>query len=494
MQLSRNELVIALTLLASFLFGVYLNPPAPFTKKDILRSIAQVAESPLASTSTSTTSKQVVLGFNANLDAVILNGNKFIEDFVGPAVMQNLPKVTSGEIDLVEAADLAHVFAHHFKTSTAAERSIASDKLWSELVAYLEENEDLALIKLGGNAGLMAEAFVKSNAPCNVTLVGLAGPKLVAKLPPKITVASGTPEVRILDQTFATRLDEVHFIFEYSANAKFGAVTASKDRANRFIVSRDFSNGVIGAAGLLPPSTVEADLLVLAGVHLMESLLPSPQAKAERIRQINQYVAQHSAKRIHLELASTSGLDFTKTLVEQVQYESLGLNEEEFYSVCKALGLCVLADDAGLLAKTHVPSVKRVQQVVGELFRALPHLNRLHYHSFGYHLLAQREGQRDKRWPNPKQAVAAGSLRATLRACQVGKPADLHGNQLSLLVTGFKIDGESAPREVSQLRPVVEFSSQGVDFYAVPVVACLLPKQTVGLGDNISAFAVAKQL
>ncbi|KAH9253974.1 hypothetical protein BASA81_008098 [Batrachochytrium salamandrivorans] len=488
-MLSRNELVIALTLLSSFLFGVYLNPPAPFTKKDILRSIAQVAESSPSSPGT----KHVVLGFNANLDAVILNGNKFIEDFVGPVVMQNLPKVTSGEIDLVEAADLAHVFAHHFKTSTAAERSIASDKLWNELVKYLEENEDLALIKLGGNAGLMAEAFVKSNAPCNVTLVGLAGPKLVAKLPPKIIIASGTPEVEILDQIFTTKLDEVHFIFEYSANAKFGSVTASKDRANRFIVSRDFSNGVIGAAGLLPPSARGADLLVLAGVHLMESLLPSPQAKLERIRQINQYVAQNSAKRIHLELASTNGLDFTKTLIQQVQYESLGLNEEEFYSVCKSLGLCMLVEDATLLAKTHVPNVKRVQQVMGELFRLLPNLNRIHYHSFGYHLLAQRKSQ-GERWPNPKQAVAAGSLRATLRACQANKPGDLHGNQLSLLVTGFKLDGESVPREVSQQQPVVEFSSQDVDFYIVPVVACLVPKQTVGLGDNISAFAVAKQL
>jgi hypothetical protein len=57
------------------------------------------------------------------------------------------------------------------------------------------------------------------------------------------------------------------------------------------------------------------------------------------------------------------------------------------------------------------------------------------HHSLTSPLQAQRQSLAS-RWPHPKAAAAAGSLKATLRACRVGDVSVLHGSQLVLLV-GF---------------------------------------------------------
>lgn len=149
------------------------------------------------------------------------------------------------------------------------------------------------------------------------------------------------------------------------------------------------------------------------------------------------------------------------------------------------------------MSKTQTPNVKRVQQVVDLLFDLLPNLNRIHYHCYSYHLIAQRDGTAE-RWPRPLSAVAAGSLRATLRACRVSDVAALHGKQLVLGVTGVKVTDpvtkEDRTLEMSKDSPVAEFASAKVRFWLAPVVACAVPRQTVGLGDYISATALQKQL
>lgn len=489
-MLTKNEVFFLFTIISSYVFGMYLNPPIPFTKKDILRSIDQIA----ASSASSPGDKQVIIGFNTNLDAVVNNGASFVSSFVGKPIMDKIPSVTSNEIDIAQREDLAHVFAHHLKTSSAGERSIVSDGLWTDLLRYLEQNEELAEIKVGGNAALMAEAMARSGDNIKVSLLGVSGPKVLGRLHSNVISVTGTPKVTILNEYFNTRVDEVHLILEYAANTRFGPFTSQ--RANRFIVSRDFTNGVLGAAELLnSTANAAADLVVLSGIHLMESLLPSLQAKEERIRQVNLLVASavHPETKIHLEFASTSDAMFTKAIVQQIKYESMGMNEEEFYAICHSLGLCVEANDAVLLSKTHTPNVKRLQQVIQEMFRVMPTLNRLHYHSYSYHLIVQRR-QAGERWPNAKQAVAAGSLKATLRACLVSQVADLHGNQLLLSVSAFKT-ASGEVKEFTKQDPVVHFETEGeLDFYIVPVVACAVPKQTVGLGDNISAQALTKQL
>lgn len=81
---------------------------------------------------------------------------------------------------------------------------------------------------------------------------------------------------------------------------------------------------------------------------------------------------------------------------------------------------------------------------------------------------------------------------ATERAC--GNTIDkLHGNQLGLQFQSIKlVDGTVL--ELSDAKPVLNFAYQECDFFLAPVLSCLVPKQTVGLGDYISASALGVEL
>ena len=81
---------------------------------------------------------------------------------------------------------------------------------------------------------------------------------------------------------------------------------------------------------------------------------------------------------------------------------------------------------------------------------------------------------------------------ATERAC--GNTIEkLHGNQLGLQFQSIKlIDGSIL--ELSDTNPIVHFNHQDCEFYLAPVLSCLVPKQTVGLGDYISASALGVEL
>jgi ADP-dependent phosphofructokinase/glucokinase len=127
------------------------------------------------------------------------------------------------------------------------------------------------------------------------------------------------------------------------------------------------------------------------------------------------------------------------------------------------------------------------------IFALHENLERVHFHSFGWHMLALRSGATT--WTdnnNPASAVAKGSVAATERACGGVKVENLHGKQLGLNVGGFYRLTEGNKKEFVEFdvvdgKEVQSWSRSGVEFYVAPVLACLDVKMTVGLGDAISA-------
>jgi len=84
---------------------------------------------------------------------------------------------------------------------------------------------------------------------------------------------------------------------------------------------------------------------------------------------------------------------------------------------------------------------------------------------------------------------------ATERACARRIDA-LHGNDLVLNVAAAKVqtDAGVAVIESTPDKPVVRWSRGALDFHLAPVLACAAPRQTVGLGDYISASALGVQI
>jgi len=492
----RNNLLFLLATLAlSISAGLLLNPQPPFTKKDLLRALEQ-----RAAVMDNAPALRIILGSNANLDVVVHDSASLIQSVV-PSPLRIRDHATITSVD-----DLAEAFAFHLSTSSAGERFVASEDAWRKILAAVDATS-AKQTNLGGNAALMANALDQLSPQHQVTLAGPIGPEIQHMLRPKITQIAGPG---------SGELDPKHLIFEYKAGAQYATHVA--ERANRFIVSRDYANSMLSAVDELSVSARYYDLIVLAGVHLLDGM--EPHVQDEQLARVASVLESTDVK-THLELGSIGSQAFLQNLVRKVLplVESIGLNEQELVSLCDALDLriqdptpigvadmvkrrvealttrVVKTDEERVRAamKTSTPPVVLVQRAIELVFALTPKLERVHFHSFGYHVLALRNAALTKWGPSPEAALAKGSVAATERACGDQKVSSLHGKQLALNVQGFyRVDGVKREFvEFDELRPTAAFEGAGgVRFHVAPVVACVEVKMTVGLGDFISASAL----
>ena len=121
----------------------------------------------------------------------------------------------------------------------------------------------------------------------------------------------------------------------------------------------------------------------------------------------------------------------------------------------------------------------------------------MHFHALQFHVVAQRTG--DDKWLPAPGSVAAGSVAATLRACDAQDEADLHGNDLDVLASlsvdvtapGAASDAPKSHVRITESAPVATFTWGDVTVAVAPVLVCRQPRQTVGLGDAVSSTGLA---
>jgi ADP-dependent phosphofructokinase/glucokinase len=545
MRFSHQDLTfLCFLILTGAIVGYILDPPptATFTKKDLLRALKNKSQQQITTTTTATNGngkKKILLGLNTNLDAIVNDGPSFLKQLNG---VDEYVKPVDGSI-IGSPQDLASIFTHHFTTSSAGERTIKNETLWKEIESALEQDA-YSQISLGGNAALMAEALAKckSSQLEQISLVGMTGTKIAGRLSSKINVIPGQKTTLIFNggqDRFHADVDQVHLILEYSSSpSSSGSKWGGKkpDRSNRFIVSSDSSNGVLAALDSMIATTHANtfDIIVLAGIHMMDGITNS--VREERLRSVTRYVSSvvPLTSRVHFELGSVGDKDFARQMIHTLVLEgctdSLGLNEQEFVSVLDSIDAfgsnstssssttksssMSLNKDTRTALLASIPPVIKVQAGITKLFDTIlakqqttytcQHvLSRVHFHSFGYHLIVQRKSSSNgnnksppaANWPNPEQAVAAGSIIATERACSKSIE-NLHGAELNLNVSGVKYSTgtEDKTAQVTVDNPVIMWIVNDLSFYLTPVLACVHPKQTVGLGDYISATALASQL
>lgn len=431
---------------------------------------------------------------------------------------------------LATADDVRAAFLHFFAAGAAAERSAAGPVL-DGFVAAAQRAPSLRN-SLGGNAALIARrlAVVAPTAKA-ILLGGHVGPGAAALLPSGVTLASP-----------AAPTDEVHLILEYARGEELAGLAAP--RANRFIVTADAANSdaaamlaTIAAADALPGGV---DSLTVAGLHMLE-----PLPAAGRTRSLAAIAAALSARRVrapvHIELASCADAGFMAELARTLfpLAASVGFNEQEGAFLFEALGGTYgggrdSVPSRGAVASATAPQPSAVARLLRFVFEAFPPpggsvggsgsgggLSRLHFHSLAFHVIGYRKAAVGATWRGTAGAVAAGSVAATTQACGLGSsPAKLAPTaaaaaaaaSLSLLApASFSVadprgagPGDSAAgasssppanATLSSAAPVASWlwaSAQGpLAFRLAPVAVCAAPLSTVGLGDAISASALA---
>jgi ADP-dependent phosphofructokinase/glucokinase len=315
-------------------------------------------------------------------------------------------------------------------------------------------------------------------------------------------------------------VDEVHIIMEYPKGTQWGGWGPKADRANRVIVSKDESNAVLAALEATIEKVAESaeesalpSLLVLSGIHMLDGREESfVTARLGDLRTGLKKVPETVL--VHLELASIGNEFVLKSILDTTLplVDSIGLNEEELLAVYKALG-GTFGEESGVLKESDltgaVPTVRAVSAALVFVLSKSQVLSRIHFHCFAYHIIALRDSAtasnseaNTKAWKNGASAVAAGSLVASTKACDLDV-TDLHGNDIELKFSSFQPSSvETAKVFLSDEEPVAswkvdvpgEKGGESASLVMAPVLSCKKVVQTVGLGDAISATALAYQL
>ena len=164
---------------------------------------------------------------------------------------------------------------------------------------------------------------------------------------------------------------------------------------------------------------------------------------------------------------------------------SLGLNEQELAFVSRVLDA---PHKDQLLRGDGQPDLTLVTDTLTWLLQTLGYsqsnhrsrLTRIHFHSLSFHLVATAAGV----WLNSVEAVAAGAYAAGRQACDHKFEPDQLEMRLS---PQLKFYSGATVKQFEPDKPVSEFTHKGYSFAFSPVLVCMNPEKTVGLGDAISA-------
>jgi len=168
--------------------------------------------------------------------------------------------------------------------------------------------------------------------------------------------------------------------------------------------------------------------------------------------------------------------------------DSIGLNEQELWMVCR-IGGGPHCNDKGLDGP---PSIAIASDILHWMLDALgrsggSRLTRIHFHTLTYHMAVVAD---PSPWRNQASAVLAGTRIAATQACD--DLDQVRPEKLELRVTGevrlsMLSNDEKFTRTFDPGRPVMTWHRPEMTFHLSPVLVCRKPVKTVGLGDAISA-------
>ncbi|WAQ97781.1 ADPGK-like protein, partial [Mya arenaria] len=407
----------------------------------------------------------IAVGINCNLDLIVS----------GVALLSSLEKGRGQPLDSVALEsidDLANTFTYYFSKGSAAERTFKSKEIYAAIIETAEKLEEKEHY-IGGNAALMAVNIAELFPNKKIQLIGPIGPVLKKLLPHNVLV----PDDSLIDK------DEVHLIMEYGLHEAWQGLESPV--ANRFITSYDESNSRLTMLNKFfkDLGPFSPNLVLVSGLHLLETQsLTYMSDKLEEFKTGLQNIPQSIP--VHLELASMADEGAVKLIIDEVS--SLGLNEQELtFSSYVANG----PHSSYYHSRNGQPEIYKISDMVLWLLKTYGYssknprsrLTRVHFHSLTYHII----GSLPDAWLNSESAVGAGTRMAGRQACKVDRlsPPDIELR----IPQSFQLFSGSDAVTFNESKPVVSWKREGFQFVFSPVLVCINPLKTVGLGDAISA-------
>ncbi|XP_055518818.1 ADP-dependent glucokinase isoform X1 [Leucoraja erinacea] len=416
---------------------------------------------------------RVAVGVNACVDVVVCG--------VGLLEALGLVPGTQEDHDTLQSQeDLRETFSYFMEKGVAAERFFADKELFQNIAAAASQYPG-AKHFVGGNAALIGQKL-GSSGNLSVLLCGPVGPKLHELLDDQIII----PPESLQDK------DEFHLILEYHAGENWGEINAPN--ANRFIFSHDRSNAEMKMLETLVLNVKDFDpeLIVLSGLHMMEG--QEEEERDRRLQEVTELISEIPNEiSVHLELASMTDTDYMNAIVEQqvlTIVNSIGLNEQELLFISQAGS----GPHSTQEFWNGAPDVGMVSDIIFWLLKEYGQtdqnkesdLTRIHFHTLTYHMIAVINGH----WSNQNSSVAAGARVAGSQACgtdTIDPTKVVLKSPMQFVLSQMDKTLNAKKMTLSPTNPVGVWHRENISFFITPVMVCIDPVRTVGLGDSISA-------
>lgn len=267
---------------------------------------------------------KIICGYNVNIDAVHNISGDEISRLVESTGLKPKPKMPR-EISSLE--DLISGLLFCMKNGSGAELLVTDPKTADEIDSSFAWE-----YRLGGNAGNMANVLASLGTE-PVLSVPAPTNRQVSFLHPRVMLAENG-SLRQANTAGREGIDLMHFVFQFSAGerAETADETIISPRENRFIASFDDLNRNIHT----DPSfdryceehLDEMNGALVAGFHLVPYRSHEEVMKS-RIDQIRAWKERRPELFIHAEMGSFQRPEIMGYLLERLDSDSIGMNEDE---------------------------------------------------------------------------------------------------------------------------------------------------------------------
>ncbi|PIO00396.1 hypothetical protein COT72_01675 [archaeon CG10_big_fil_rev_8_21_14_0_10_43_11] len=409
----------------------------------------------------------VLIGFNANIDAI---------KYVTPKFVQHLPKNKDEETHINDVGDLGRGLRQSIKTGKAEEWEVTEDEPYKKILSFPYDER-----RIGGQAGIVSRLFATLGIE-NVFLVQQLSKDLADRIKDKHT---RSPIVK----NNAFKLVSPHNAYQTDALTKTNCIFEFKKgmlgapRANRFIVS-------------YRPKELKPYLDEHVEAHIADIVKNSTRAffsgyswiKYESRkkdftiarRQIRKMKRANKALKIHLEFTNIEEAWLRKMTLNYIakSVHSLGMNEVESILILESLGKKKQARHV----QDSLFSAQSLYDALLTIKKAL-NLERVHVHNSGYYLCVF-----DKTYNTPERVLLAHE-NASLITGAKAKLGVLKAKKDLLTIRDARIaqQGITALGEVDCNQGIREEKHHYL--IGVPNKVPSKVASTVGLGDTVSSIS-----
>ncbi|HJH30143.1 MAG TPA: ADP-dependent glucokinase [Methanosarcinaceae archaeon] len=436
---------------------------------------------------------KILCGYNVNIDSVCSISGDDISDLLSSQDMGEItakieipPNAVNSVSDFVAGLVLC------MQSGIGAEWLIHEKSVFDFLKNRFF---DISIIRMGGNAGIMANVMSEMGADLVVPNVVMPSGTQVALFSKKSVMLPQSNEL------VSKCLDElVHFVFDFKKGETFllnnNAVTVPRE--NRFIATYDSANIELAVSPDFENYALEhikeMDGVLLSGFHMLMDVYPDGSTYVEKLnRTVEQVVTwrrSNSSLRMHAEFGHFLNSDIAYSVFSKLakHVDSIGMNEDELAMLSGTHGVpaqCILQMDACSIidATIRCASEFGVKRMI------------IHTREFVLSVCAA-----DIADPSLELEAMGFGVKCAATFAATGKLEGREFVEAEASALDESIFGKAQVQEVLEYIRGKQYGSGVASKYkghmvcVLPTILCDNPIATVGLGDTFSSATFLREL